>query len=154
MPLLCSWVLKSGVKERRNGAFEWIKERYGRMLGWSLAHRGAVVWASVILFAVSAALTLSVGAEFMPKLDEGALWVRATMPYTISLEESSKIVPQVRKILASFPEVTDVASEHGRDDGGTDSDGILQRRVLRRIEAIQHVDRQVSHETGVHRGSR
>ncbi len=123
VPLLCSWVLKSGVKERRNGAFEWIKERYGRMLNWSLAHRGAVVWASVILFAVSAALTLSVGAEFMPKLDEGALWVRATMPYTISLEESSKIVPQVRKILASFPEVTDVASEHGRDDGGTDPTG-------------------------------
>jgi cobalt-zinc-cadmium resistance protein CzcA len=123
VPLLCSWVLKSGVEEKRNAAFEWIKERYGRMLGWSLAHRAAVVWASVILFAVSAALTLSVGAEFMPKLDEGALWVRATMPYTISLEESSKIVPQVRKILASFPEVTDVASEHGRDDGGTDPTG-------------------------------
>ena len=123
VPLLCSWVLKSGVKERRNAAFEWIKARYGRMLNWSLAHRAAVVWASVILFAVSAVLTMSVGAEFMPKLDEGALWVRATMPYTISLEESSKIVPQVRAILKSFPEVTDVASEHGRDDGGTDPTG-------------------------------
>jgi heavy metal efflux system protein len=123
VPLLCSWVLKSGVEERRNAAFEWIKERYGRILNWSLNHRGAVVGGSVILFAISAALTLSVGAEFMPKLDEGALWVRATMPYTISLEESSKIVPQVRKILASFPEVTDVASEHGRDDGGTDPTG-------------------------------
>jgi cobalt-zinc-cadmium resistance protein CzcA len=84
-----------------------------------------VVWASVILFAVSAVLTVSVGAEFMPKLDEGALWVRATMPYTISLEESSKIVPQVRAILKSFPEVTDVASEHGRDDGGTDPTGFF-----------------------------
>ncbi len=123
VPLLCSWVLKSGVEEKRNAAFEWIKERYGRLLGWSLAHRGAVVWGSAALFAISAALTLSVGAEFMPKLDEGALWVRATMPYTISLEESSKIVPQVRKILATFPEVTDVASEHGRDDGGTDATG-------------------------------
>ncbi len=123
VPLLCSWVLKSGVEERRNAAFEWIKERYGRILNWSLEHRTAVVGGSVALFAVSAALTLSVGAEFMPKLDEGALWVRATMPYTISLEESSKIVPQVRKILASFPEVTDVASEHGRDDGGTDPTG-------------------------------
>ncbi len=123
VPVLCSWVLKSGVEEKRNAAFEWIKERYGRLLGWSLAHRGAVVWGSGILFAISAALTLSVGAEFMPKLDEGALWVRATMPYTISLDESAKIVPQVRKILQSFPEVTDVASEHGRDDGGTDPTG-------------------------------
>ncbi|HEV8411289.1 MAG TPA: CusA/CzcA family heavy metal efflux RND transporter, partial [Gemmatimonadaceae bacterium] len=125
VPVLCSWVLKSGVEEKRNGAFEWIKERYGRMLDWSLRNRGMVVWASVILFAVSAVLTVSVGAEFMPKLDEGALWVRATMPYTISLEESSKIVPQVRAILKSFPEVTDVASEHGRDDGGTDPTGFF-----------------------------
>ncbi len=123
VPLLCSWVLKSGVEERRNAAFEWIKERYGRMLGWSLDHRWTVVWASVILFVASVALLMGAGAEFMPKLDEGALWVRATMPYTISLEESAKIVPQVRKILAQFPEVTDVASEHGRDDGGTDPTG-------------------------------
>jgi cobalt-zinc-cadmium resistance protein CzcA len=125
VPVLCSWVLKSGVEEKRNGAFEWIKKRYGRMLDWSLRNRAMVVWASVILFAVSAVLTVSVGAEFMPKLDEGALWVRATMPYTISLEESSKIVPQVRAILKSFPEVTDVASEHGRDDGGTDPTGFF-----------------------------
>ncbi|MFI5233058.1 MAG: efflux RND transporter permease subunit [Gemmatimonadales bacterium] len=123
VPVLCSWVLRSGVEEKRNGAFEWIKELYGRILGWSLDHRAAVVGGSAILFAVSAVLTLSVGAEFMPKLDEGALWVRATMPYTISLDESAKIVPQVRKILRSFPEVTDVASEHGRDDGGTDPTG-------------------------------
>jgi cobalt-zinc-cadmium resistance protein CzcA len=61
----------------------------------------------------------------MPKLDEGALWVRATMPYTISFEESSKIVPQVRSILRSFPEVTTVASEHGRPDDGTDPTGFF-----------------------------
>jgi cobalt-zinc-cadmium resistance protein CzcA len=67
----------------------------------------------VAVFALSMLLIPSIGAEFMPKLDEGALWVRATMPYTISFEESSKIVPQVRDILRSFPEVTVVASEHG-----------------------------------------
>ncbi|MGH9420338.1 MAG: efflux RND transporter permease subunit, partial [Thermoanaerobaculia bacterium] len=61
----------------------------------------------------------------MPKLDEGALWVRATMPYTISFEESSKIVPQVRAILKSFPEVTTVSSEHGRPDDGTDPTGFF-----------------------------
>ena len=61
----------------------------------------------------------------MPHLDEGALWVRATMPYTISFEESSKIVPQVRDILRSFPQVTVVASEHGRPDDGTDPTGFF-----------------------------
>jgi heavy metal efflux system protein len=61
----------------------------------------------------------------MPHLDEGALWVRATMPYTISFEESKKIAPQVREILRSFPEVTTVASEHGRPDDGTDPTGFF-----------------------------
>ena len=123
LPVLCVWVLKGGVKERHNAAFEWMKAKYASHLTWSLAHRGTVVAASVALFAVSLVLTAVIGAEFMPKLDEGALWVRASMPYTISLEESAKIVPQIRKILGSFAEVTDVASEHGRDDGGTDPTG-------------------------------
>jgi heavy metal efflux system protein len=61
----------------------------------------------------------------MPHLDEGALWVRATMPYTISFDESAKIVPQIRSILESFPEVTVVGSEHGRPDDGTDPTGFF-----------------------------
>ena len=125
IPVLCPWFLRKGVRERRNAAFEWLRDVYARMLDWSLAHKGAVIWGSVGLFLVSVGLTFTVGAEFMPKLDEGALWVRATMPYTISFEESSAIVPQIRTILKSFPEVTDVASEHGRDDGGTDPTGFF-----------------------------
>ena len=125
IPVLCLWFLRKGIRERRNAAFEWIKEKYSRHLDWSLAHKGAVIWGSVALFLVSLALTFTVGAEFMPTLDEGALWVRATLPYTISLEESEAIVPQIRTILKSFPEVTDVASEHGRDDGGTDPTGFF-----------------------------
>jgi cobalt-zinc-cadmium resistance protein CzcA len=125
IPVLCLWFLRNGIRERHNTAFEWIKRQYARMLDWSLAHKGAVIWGSVALFLVSLALTFTVGAEFMPTLDEGALWVRATLPYTISLEESEAIVPQIRTILKSFPEVTDVASEHGRDDGGTDPIGFF-----------------------------
>jgi cobalt-zinc-cadmium resistance protein CzcA len=123
IPVLCAFFLRHGIRARRNGAFEWMKEHYTRMLDWSLAHKAAVVWGSVALFVVSFALTFTVGGEFMPTLDEGALWVRATLPYTISLDESSKLVPKIRAILKSFPEVTDVASEHGRDDGGTDPTG-------------------------------
>jgi cobalt-zinc-cadmium resistance protein CzcA len=61
----------------------------------------------------------------MPHLDEGALWVRATMPYTISFEEASKISPQIRNILMSFPQVTLVGSELGRPDDGTDPTGFF-----------------------------
>ena len=125
LPVLCVWLLRGGVKERRNAAFEWVKDRYASGLDWSLAHRGTVIIGSTVIFAASLVMTLAIGAEFMPKLDEGALWVRATMPYTISLEESAKIVPEVRKILQSFPEVTVVASEHGRPDDGTNPTGFF-----------------------------
>lgn len=125
MPVLCSWVLRNGVVERRNPGFEWIKSHYTRALDWCLARPRATVGASVALFVASLVLMTQVGAEFMPKLDEGAIWVRATMPYTISLEESSRIVPQVRAILKSFPEVTVVTNEHGRDDDGTDPTGFF-----------------------------
>jgi heavy metal efflux system protein len=125
MPLLAAWVLRGGVKEKRNAIFEWILERYARALDWSLAHRWETVLGSLGVFVVSLIIAFFLGAEFMPHLDEGALWVRATMPYTISFEESSRIVPQIRTILGSFAEVTDVASEHGRPDDATDPTGFF-----------------------------
>jgi cobalt-zinc-cadmium resistance protein CzcA len=78
-----------------------------------------------VLLAISLLLIPVVGGEFMPHLDEGALWVRATMPYTISFDEAAKVTPQIRDVLRSFPEVTTVASELGRPDDGTDSTGFF-----------------------------
>ncbi len=125
MPVLAAWVLRGGVKEKRNRAFEWILARYERSLDWALSHRKQTVFGSIGIFIVSMLIAAGLGAEFMPHLDEGALWVRATMPYTISFEESSRIVPQIRAILRSFPVVTDVASEHGRPDDATDPTGFF-----------------------------
>ena len=125
VPVLCAWVLRKGVRERRNPAFEWMLAQYRRGLDWSLKHVRGVLYASGAIAVASVMIFSTIGGEFMPKLDEGALWVRATMPYTISFEESSKIVPQVRQILKSFPEVTTVASEHGRPDDGTDPTGFF-----------------------------
>jgi heavy metal efflux system protein len=125
LPVLCSWLMRSGVRERRNAVFERIRGGYVRGLDRSLARpRGTIAVAAALLLA-SLLLFADVGAEFMPHLDEGALWVRATMPYTISFDESAKIVPQVRDIIASFPEVTVVGSEHGRPDDGTDPTGFF-----------------------------
>jgi heavy metal efflux system protein len=125
LPVLCAWLLRKGVRERRNPVFEWILSHYQRGLDWSLSHTRAVLWGCAGVAAASVVAWFGLGGEFMPKLDEGALWVRATMPYTISFEESSKIVPQIRSILRSFPEVTTVASEHGRPDDGTDPTGFF-----------------------------
>ncbi len=125
LPVLCSWALRRGVRERRNAPLEWVKRVYGLGLDACLAHPWATTGASAAILGASLLLIPSIGAEFMPRLDEGALWVRATMPYTISFEESAKIAPQIREILRSFPEVTVVTSEHGRPDDGTDPTGFF-----------------------------
>jgi heavy metal efflux system protein len=125
LPVLCSWFMRPGVQERRNAAFEAIQSVYIRGLDACLARPWKTTLASAGLLALSLLLIPRVGAEFMPKLDEGALWVRATMPYTISFEEAAKIAPRVRQVLRSFPEVTTVASELGRPDDGTDPTGFF-----------------------------
>lgn len=125
VPVLCSYWFKSGVKEQTNKAFEWIKSIYTRQLDWCLEHRRLTLLIAVLIFGATLLLVPFIGGEFMPHLDEGALWYRATMPYTISFEESSKIVPQVRDILISYPQVTVVGSEHGRPDDGTDPTGFF-----------------------------
>jgi cobalt-zinc-cadmium resistance protein CzcA len=125
LPVLCAWLLRRGVRERRNPGFEMLKRWYERDLDWCLARPRLTVGGSVGLLVLGLLLVPGIGAEFMPHLDEGAIWVRATMPYTISFEESAKISPQIRAILKSFPMVTDVASEHGRPDDGTDPTGFF-----------------------------
>ena len=125
LPVLCAWVLRGGVRERRNPGFEWLKRWYERGLDWCLARPRETLGGSTVLLVLGLLLVPGIGAEFMPHLDEGAIWVRATMPYTISFEESAAIVPQIRSILKSFPMVTDVASEHGRPDDGTDPTGFF-----------------------------
>ncbi|MGH8305003.1 MAG: efflux RND transporter permease subunit, partial [Steroidobacteraceae bacterium] len=125
LPVLCSWFMRQGVRERRNPAFEAMQSAYIRGLDYCLAHPRGTTLGSAILLAASLLLIPRIGAEFMPHLDEGALWVRATMPYTISFDESAKIAPRVRQILHSFPEVTTVTSELGRPDDGTDPTGFF-----------------------------
>jgi cobalt-zinc-cadmium resistance protein CzcA len=130
VPLLCTWALRRGVRELRNPVFEAISAAYSRALGPCLAHPWATCLVSVLILAASLLLVPSIGAEFMPHLDEGALWIRATAPYTISFEEAAKISPRVREILRSFPEVTTVANELGRPDDGTDPTGFFNNEFF------------------------
>jgi cobalt-zinc-cadmium resistance protein CzcA len=125
LPVLCSWLFRNGIRERRNAIFEWIKSVYTVGLDACLAHPWLTTLASTAVLAASLLLIPLIGAEFMPQLDEGALWVRATMPYTISFEEAATLTPRIRQVLRSFPQVTTVASELGRPDDGTDSTGFF-----------------------------
>jgi len=125
LPVLCSFFLRKHVHEPRNRVYEGIRGLYGRLLGWCLRNRLVTVAVILAIFAASLLLIPTIGGEFMPHLDEGALWVRATTPYTISFEEASKLSPQIRNILRSFPQVTTVANELGRPDDGTDTTGFF-----------------------------
>jgi heavy metal efflux system protein len=125
VPVMCSYWFKKGVREPRNRPFEWIKNEYASELRWCLDRPWLTMLLATIIFAASLLLIPFIGGEFMPHLDEGALWVRATMPYTISYEEAAKIAPQIRDILAKYPQVTEVGSELGRPDDGTDPTGFF-----------------------------
>ena len=123
--MLASYWFKNGVREQTNRAYEWMKRVYATQLDWALEHPKLTMLIACLIFGATLLLVPFIGGEFMPHLDEGALWVRATMPYTISFEEASKIAPQVRAILMSYPQVTTVASELGRPDDGTDPTGFF-----------------------------
>ena len=125
VPVLVSLWFKKGAREKVNRPFEWVKDKYATQLDWALRRPKLTMLLACIIFAATLLLVPYIGGEFMPHLDEGALWVRATMPYTISFEEASKIAPQIRDILMSYPQVTVVASELGRPDDGTDPTGFF-----------------------------
>ncbi len=125
VPVLTSYWFKRGVREKPNRPYEATKRFYAGKLEWCLNHPRWTLFVAAVIFGLTLLLVPFIGGEFMPHLDEGALWVRATMPYTISFEEASKIAPQLRDILMSYPQVTVVGSELGRPDDGTDSTGFF-----------------------------
>ena len=125
LPVLCSYLLRGKIHEPKVTLFEFVRRGYGVLLGWCLRNRTVSTALLLSVFAASLLLIPLIGAEFMPHLDEGALWMRATAPYTISFEEASKLSPQIRDILRTFPQVTTVANELGRPDDGTDPTGFF-----------------------------
>lgn len=125
VPVLASYWFKNGVKEKPNRLFDRVRDGYGKQLEWCLNHPKLTLFVVTLIFCATLLLLPFIGGEFLPHLDEGALWVRATMPYTISFEEAAKFAPQIRDILAKYPQVTIVGSELGRPDDGTDPTGFF-----------------------------
>ena len=125
VPVMCAYLFKKGVRERVNKPFEWTRRKYAGELDWCLDHPKTTMLVATVIFGLTLLLIPFIGGEFMPHLDEGALWIRATMPYTISFDEASKLSPQVRTMLLKYPMVTDVGSELGRPDDGTDPTGFF-----------------------------
>jgi heavy metal efflux system protein len=119
-PVLCSFFFHNKTEEADTFVDRLMKRRYLRALNRVLDHRYLTLAVMLGLLAFSVALLPGLGAEFMPQLEEGNLWIRATMPRTTSLEEAARMAPRIREVIASAPEVRGVMSQVGRPDDGTD----------------------------------
>ena len=124
-PVLAATFFRKGVRERRNLVMEFLTGRYRRRLRWAVEHRWVVVVVALTALAGTVYLGFGgvIGAEFLPHLDEGAIWARGTLANSTSLTEGDKFTNNERYVFASFPEVSKVVSEVGRPDDGTDTGG-------------------------------
>ena len=124
-PVLAATFFRKGIRERRNVVMEFLAKQYRRRLRWAVQHRWVVAVAGLAALAGTIYLGFGgvVGAEFLPHLDEGAIWARGTLANSTSLSEAEKFTTNERYVFASFPEVSKVVSEVGRPDDGTDTGG-------------------------------
>jgi len=124
-PCLASLLLPEHVEEVETLIVRGIRWVYSPVLHWSLGHRKTSVAIGMAFLGMTGVLASQLGSEFLPALEEGNLWIRATMPPTISLEAGIPIVARLREILLTHPEVITVVSQHGRPDNGSDATGFF-----------------------------
>ena len=126
-PALSALLFPKNVEERETWLVRFIRRWYQPLVARSLAHPRVVLVAAGLVVLLAGVAGSRLGLEFLPKLEEGNLWIRATMPLSISLEESDGYVNGMRRLIASYPEVQTTVSQHGRPDDGTDATGFFQR---------------------------
>jgi cobalt-zinc-cadmium resistance protein CzcA len=126
-PVLAAFLFRRGAKEWENPVMRHLTVRYRAAVRWSIRHRWAPISVGVLALAGMVFLATSgiIGSEFLPHLDEGALWVRGTFAPSTGQTEGVRVANLARVVLASFPEVTTVTSQVGRPDDGTDTTGFF-----------------------------
>jgi heavy metal efflux system protein len=124
-PALSAIILPAHVQETETFLMRLLQRLYIPALERSLANRRVVLIAATALVVMTIFAVRLLGLEFLPKLEEGNLWIRATLPSTISLQEGNSYVNEMRKLIAQRPEVESVVSQHGRPDDGTDAAGFF-----------------------------
>ena len=126
-PVLSSLLFTRGAKEWHNPVMTWLTNVYRRTATWAIEHRFVTVGGAVLALCLTAFMAFSgvIGSEFLPHLDEGAIWVRGTLAPSTGPTEGVEVMNKARIILSAFPEVTQVISQVGRPDDGTDSTGFF-----------------------------
>ncbi|WP_199137969.1 efflux RND transporter permease subunit [Pedobacter sp. ASV12] len=123
VPLLSSLLLRKNVKEKHNSFVESLTNGVMRLFSWSYRNKRIALVSAMAVVATGLFSFKFLGTEFLPELDEGAIYIRATCPLSISLDQSKNIANQMRKIIRKFPEVRQVMSQTGRPNDGTDATG-------------------------------
>lgn len=126
-PALASFFFRSGVKEWHNPVMAYLTAQYRKAVNWAIQNRRITIGAALVSFGFTIFLALGgvIGSEFLPHLDEGAIWVRGTMAPSTGPTEGAMVANRARQILASFPEVPQVVNQVGRPDDGTDTTGFF-----------------------------
>jgi cobalt-zinc-cadmium resistance protein CzcA len=126
-PVVASFAFRKGVQEWHNPVMAFLTDRYRKGVRWAIEHRWVPVGIAVGGLALAAFLMFSgvIGSEFLPHLDEGAIWTRGTLAPSTGPTEGIRVMNEARVLLASFPEVTQVVSQVGRPDDGTDTTGFF-----------------------------
>jgi heavy metal efflux system protein len=127
VPVLSTLLFRNGVKEWHNPVMAFLTDRYRKAVRYAIEHRMLTVGVGVAGLCLAVFLVYSgvLGSEFLPHLDEGAIWVRGTLASSVGPRESIRIANQARALLCSFPEVPECTSQVGRPDDGTDATGFF-----------------------------
>jgi cobalt-zinc-cadmium resistance protein CzcA len=137
-PVMASFLFPKGAKEWKNVVMEFLAARYRKGVGWAIHHRLVTVGVGLAGFGMAIYLLAGViGSEFLPHLDEGALWVRGSLAPSTGPDESLAISNKARIALASFPEATEVVDQIGRPDDGTDSTGFFDTEYFVNLKPKQ-----------------
>src|SRR5246500_4872260 len=124
-PAISAILLPEHINETETRVVRFLHRLYRPVLHLAVANNVLTIAGATVLLLLAGLAIRSLGLEFLPKLEEGNLWIRATMPSTISLEEGNSYVNRMRAVIGSFPEVESVVSQHGRPDDGTDAAGFF-----------------------------
>ena len=126
-PVLAGFLFRERTREWQNPVLVWLTREYRTHLRWAIQHRRVTLGGGAAVLALTLFLALSgvIGSEFLPHLDEGAVWARGTLPPSTGPSEGIRLMDQARVALARFPEVTEVVSQVGRSDDGTDPTGFF-----------------------------
>ena len=162
VPLLAYWMLRRKLPHGDNKLVASLKGFYEPVLKWALVHRKQVVIIALSLFSLAMVAASRLGSEFLPELNEGTFWANFDMPSSVSSEEASKILNQVRKVLLTIPEVRTAVSKSGQPEDGTDPKTLSMaevfidvkpqeewRKGLTRDQLIDEMDRKLATIPGI-----